>query len=538
MNDYWSRVLGRRLSRRQILRTAAGAGLGLAGASLLACTPVETKPAATPTAAKTPTPAKPVSGGRLRFAIPSNPSGFDPATTEGGYDYYQFLQMYQNLAGLNPKDEPVPELAQSWEAPDPATYIFKLRKDVKFHDGAAFDAAAMKANYDRHRDPATKSRGVRQLELLNSFDVVDDYTVKYTLKKPSASIFYNVFVHRTSAIFSPKAVKDGVNLKTKGVGSGPFQFVDWVMDDHITLKKFPGYWEKDLPYLDEIYYRVIPDPTVQVTTLRTGEVDFLAEVRTQDLGPLKGDSNLNVMVLPGISWMPLYLNHKRADLDKKPLRQAIAYAIDREALSKIFNGILPPANAPLTPAIWAFDASVKGYPYDQAQAKAKLTEGGKPEGFKFDVLVSTAHSGAVSVAEAVKNQLAKVGITMNIQLLEQTTVIDRVLKGDADAWLSTTGGGSSDPNYLMMQFFHSSARLNLGRAKDSELDALIEKADTTYAREQARPLYSQMLKKVVDEVHAQIPLLYEMNLQATSKKVRNYVVYPDWKPRFKTVWLA
>ncbi len=290
----------------------------------------------------TPKPAveKPQRGGTLVYAIRGEAGELDPAQVTTGMTMFYGQFMFNTLLEIDSAGQVRPGLAESWSYPDPKTLVLNLRKGVKFHDGTDFNAEAVKFNIGRMiGNPATDpyqagpQYGRTLLADVKSVDVIDNYTVKFNLGTPQAALLGNLTINAAAAMFSPTAVKkwdkDTVNHP---VGTGPFEFVEWVKGDHLTVKRFDGYWRKDeygdqLPYLDGVIVKPIPDTSVALTNLRTGNVDMINELEPAQIPLLEADKNLKTAQWGGNA---LYVMLKNAlpPFENKALRQAVAWAID------------------------------------------------------------------------------------------------------------------------------------------------------------------------------------------------------------------
>ncbi|MBI2303448.1 MAG: ABC transporter substrate-binding protein [Chloroflexi bacterium] len=549
--NYWKRALNHRLSRRAWLARASRVGMGLAGLSLVGCaaapvatpTKAPTTPVSTPRPAVTPTPAvaKPIPGGTLTATIRSNLSE-DPAyQLHGGHDQMAKYHIYNTLQNLTRKVTVEPELALSWENPDPTTFVYKLRKGVKFHDGADFNAQAVKANFDRMLDPNVKFDGASNVtKNVNAAEVVDDATVKLILKGPYAD--FDISVPAEFGIISPLALAKYKNdLRQNGVGTGPFQAGEWAMDSHATLKKFPGYWQQGLPYLDEIKFRVVPDSTVAVTLLKTGESDFDLDFTFKEIPLIKGDPNVVFVVEPGIKRRAVILNMVKEPFSKKAARQVIAYGVDRKAISEVvFGGLFPPADSIFPPSSFFHDTTIKNYPFDPAKAKEKMVEAGYPQGFEFNAAVSTAYPTEIQVAEIMKDQLGKIGVKVNVNVVEHATFMD--------AWQKETkkydvmiisAGHSMEPTRLVERYYTQKGDYNMLKVPFPELDSLVDKVKSTYKAEERKALFNAADKLITENVWAGWIYVYESNWFAYRKRVMNYVHGPHpFYARFRETWLA
>src|SRR5215471_16639581 len=284
--------------------------------------------AARPASAQT-TPKK---GGTLRVGFYLEASTMDPHLSGSKVDRQIYHNIYEPLVTLDTKLGIKPGLAESWQQPDAKTVIFKLRHGVKFHDGTDFNAEAARFNFNRMK---TEPKSVRKGEVasIESVDVVDAYTIKLNLKRPDAALLATL-TDRAGMMVSPKAIQErGAELErnARGAGTGPFVFAEWVKDDHLLLKRNDNYWNKQGgPYLDQIRYRPIPDDTVKLQSLQTGEIDVMDYVQPRDVAAVKADKNLVELDVPSLAQFSYVLNHTKPPFNNRALRHAVASALDVE----------------------------------------------------------------------------------------------------------------------------------------------------------------------------------------------------------------
>src|SRR5881296_380094 len=367
----------------------------------------------------------PKKGGTLRVAFYIEAATMDPHLSGSKIDRQVYHNIYEPLVTLDVKLGIKPGLAESWQQPDAKTVVFKLRRGVKFHDGTDFNAEAARFNFNRMK---TEPKSVRKGEVANieSVDVVDPHTIRINLKKPDAALLATL-TDRAGMMISPKVVQErGVELgrNAKGAGTGPFEFVEWVKDDHLLIKRNEGYWNKQGgPYLDRVRYRPIPDDTVKLQSLQTGEIDVMDYVQPRDVAAVKADRNVVVVDVPSLADFAYQLNHTRPPFATKALRQAVAYALDLDQIVKgVWLNVGVPANGPIPPTSWAYDRSIAPIKRDLARAKAKLAEGGRPGGFEFTMTTNNLPIN-VQEAEVIQAQLREAGITMKIKLVDSATLL-------------------------------------------------------------------------------------------------------------------
>jgi len=285
----------------------------------------------------------------------------DPHLSGSKVDRQIYHNVYEPLVVLDVNLGVKPGLAESWQQPDSKTLIMKLRRGVKFHDGTEFNAEAAKFNFNRMK---TEPKSVRKGEVasVESVDVIDAYTIKINLRRPDAALLATL-TDRAGMMISPKVVQErGSELErnAKGAGTGPFEFVEWIKDDHLVLKRNDSYWNtQGGPYLERIRYRPIPDDTVKLQSLQSGEIDVIDYVQPRDVAAVKADKNLVVLDVPSLAAFSYQLNMTRPPFNVKALRQAVAYALDIEQIVKgVWLNVGVPANGPVPPTSWAYDNSI------------------------------------------------------------------------------------------------------------------------------------------------------------------------------------
>ena len=481
----------------------------------------------------------PKKGGTLRVGFYIEAVTMDPHLSGSKVDRQVYHTIYEPLLTLDTKLNIKPGLAESWTQPDPKTLVFKLRKGVKFHDGTDFNAESAKLNFNRMK---TEAKSLRKGEVANidSVDVVDATTIKVNLKKPDASLLATL-TDRAGMMISPKVIQErGSSLErdAKGAGTGPFEFVEWVKDSHLVIKRNESYWNKQGgPYLDRVRYRPIPDDVVKLQSLQGGEIDVMDYVLPRDVAPMKADKRLVVVDVPSLADFGYQLNHAKPPFNVKALRQAVAYAIDLDQIVKgVWLNVGYPANGPISPASWAYDRAIPHIKRDLAKAKAKLLEGGQPAGFTFTV---TTNNLPISIqeAEVIQAQLAEAGITMKIQLVDASTLI---ASGNAKNFemISFQWSGRPDPDGNTYQFFKTTpgTSFNWSGISNERIDVLLDKTRETSNQAERRKLYGELTKLLQDEL-PMLFIVHPIEPKAFSPKVQGYDPIPDGMMRFKDVWL-
>jgi len=505
----------------------------------------QTAPAAAPTVASASKPAEaaagaPKKGGTMRVGLSVDVATLDPHLSGSKIDRQVYHNFYDPLVILDEKLGIQPNLVESWQNPDPKTLVLKLRSGIKFHDGTDFNAEAVKVNFDRMAGGEPKS--VRKGEVANvaSTDVVDPVTVKLNLKQPDSTLLA-ALTDRAGMMISPAALqKLGPELERNatGAGTGPFEFVEWIKDDHLTLKRFEGYWNKEAPaYLDQIRYRPLPDDTVKLQSLQAGEIDALDYLAPRNVAQAKGDASLAVVDVPSLAAFWYMLNTTKPPFDNKALRQAVLYAIDTEAIVKgVWLGVGVPSNGPISPSSWAYDDTIKPIKRDLDKAKAKLAEGGQASGFTFSFNCDNTPL-TIQEAEVVKAQLAEAGITMNVNVLDGARLLaegnGKTFQASTYAW-----SGRPDPDGNTYQFFHTTpgTSLNWSGFSNPRADELLDQTRVVSDHDQRKKLYSEMIGILREEAPV-VFVIHPIEPKAFSPKVQAYPAIPDGMMRFKSVWL-
>jgi peptide/nickel transport system substrate-binding protein len=481
----------------------------------------------------------PKKGGTLRVGFYVEAVTMDPHLSGSKVDRQVYHNVYEPLLTLDTKLGIKPGLAESWTQPDPKTLVFKLRRGVRFHDGTAFDAEAAKFNFNRMK---TEAKSLRKGEVANidSVDALDPATIRLNLKRPDASLLATL-TDRAGMMVSPKVVQErgaGLERDARGAGTGPFEFVEWVRDSHLVIKRNESYWQKGSgPYLDRVRYRPIPDDVVKLQSLQAGEIDVMDYVQPRDVAPMRADKRLAVVDVPSLAAFGYQLNHTRPPFNVKALRQAVASAIDLDQIVKgVWLNVGSPSNGPISPASWAYDRSIPPIKRDLSRVKAKLLEGGQPGGFTFTVITQNIPLNAQE-AEVIQAQLAEAGITMKIQLVDSSTLI---ASGNAKNFemVSFQWSGRPDPDGNTYQFFKTTpgTSFNWSGLANEKVDALLDRTREVSSQAERRKLYGELTRLLQDEL-PMLFIVHPIEPKAFSPRVQGYDPIPDGMMRFKDVWL-
>jgi peptide/nickel transport system substrate-binding protein len=445
--------------------------------------------------------AGPKYGGTLRFAMRADPTTIDPHL---GGDYATFFTkrlVCPSLVGVNVDNVNVPGLAESWGvSPDGLTITFHLRKGVLFHNGREMTAEDVKFSYDRVMDPKVGSPGRKQFRNIKSIDVVDRDTVKIHLGKKDGGFFVKLG-EKYASIIPPESVDADGKVKHP-VGAGPFKFVEWRPNNYIKLVRFDKYYEKGLPYLDEVMLKPIKEPAVRLAGLRAGDLDIAEDFPLSEIRKIEESKQFNVYTKPGAAISYLAFNLHKPPFNDVRVRRAVALAIDKGEISEaVFWGYALPTNQVYPPGSpWDLDVPPK-YSKNIAKSEELLREAGYANGFKTTMIASDAIPHRLQISQVIQSQLKKVGIDIQLEMLDKATFYKK--------WASTdfamlVGGAPVRPDaaYHFQECYHSQGSINNWYSDMSipELDKLVDDSSRTMDYEIRKKLYTQAQQIIEDQL--------------------------------------
>jgi peptide/nickel transport system substrate-binding protein len=455
----------------------------------------EAKPAAAPATIKR--------GGTLVIGADVNPVGLDPHSVTAFSSVAIYEHLYSSLGTLDYKTNKVkPDLAESWKNIDDKTVEFKLRTGVKFTGGREITAEDVKYTVDRMKDPKVAAPLLSFLGPGIEAEVVDKTTVRLknaTGYAPLVSVFGD---RRPTAIVDREVVEKAGDLKNTAGGSGPYKLVEYTPDVKVVLEKNGSYWEKDLPILERIEFRFIPDEQARLAAIRAGDVDMTVLKDPKNARLLKDDKNINLNDVPSFWRSASPFNTARKPLDDVRVRQAISYAIDRQ---EIINTVLLGDGVPTGPlppgeGEWAIPVNAENFPtyqYNPDKARQLLKEAGA-EGMKISIQAAPAYAPDIPTAQVLQAQLKKVGIDLQIQQLEWAAVLQAQRDKNFDLNL-TFNTNRPDPD-IYLGVAHSKSSTNWGGYANPKMDELIEKGRSTFNLDERKKIYSDLQKMFAVEL--------------------------------------
>ncbi|MBI3978576.1 MAG: ABC transporter substrate-binding protein [Chloroflexi bacterium] len=491
---------------------------------------------------------QPRRGGTFVIALEGEPPTLNPYINTGTTVTMNTVNIYNFLVGMDFDFKPTPDLAESWEiSSDQRSYTFKLVKNATWHDGKPVTSADVKFTMEELYAKNHPRAAILWKPNVDAVEAPDASTVVVRLKNPYAPFMTMLGMPGIGPFILPKHVYEGTDLKTnpanaQPIGSGPFKLKEWVKGSHIEMVRYDGYFKKDLPYLDRIVVRFAPDNAGRMAAFEKGEMDFIHYyiVPHDMVAQLK--ANPAVTVDPRGGEGPatsefLLINLRNPTLAKLEVRQAIAYALDKEEIRKkaLFGQGVTAHSVVHTGMKWAHNSDVTRYPVDQNKANELLDKAGFPKGadgtrFKLRLSWATGRSYEGLAAEVIRDQLRGVGIAVEIKTYDTAAFVDAIYQRwdfDLAHQLFTTG---PDPTLSIPRFLHSkqiikSSFVNAMGYTSPAVDKLL---DEEY-KQTDRSARAKMWRDIQDQVARDVPMLplFELPIVNTYRsQFRNVVMGP------------
>jgi len=467
----------------------------------------------------------------ITIAIESNPTNLDPRFSMDAVSGKVTRLIFNGLVKRDENMRLISDLAEKWEMTDDVTYLFHLKKGIKFHNGIELTSKDVQYTYEFILDPATKSPKRGGYERIKEIRAPDDYTVIFILKEPFAPFLDNM----TLGIVPEHTAKEkGSDFSSYPVGTGPFIFKEWMQDERVILSANNSYFE-GRPNINGVIYKIIPDETIRVLELEKGDIDLLMNPITPDILPrFEKNPELKIIKNTGTNYSYIGFNLNDPIFKNLKVRHAIAHAIDRDGICKyILKGLAKKSDGILTAYNWAFEPDLKNYDYNPELSKKLLDEAGYPvskeTGIRFKLTFKTSQNELRKrIAEVFQEQLRKAGIEMEIRTYEWGTFFSDIKSGNFQVF-SLTWVGISDPD-IFHYMFHSSSfppdGANRVRYSNHEIDSLLEVGRKTLQQEKRKEIYSKIQKTISDEL-PYINLWHSVNVAVMRKNIEGFTLYPD-----------
>lgn len=462
--------------------------------------------------------SQPVYGGQLVIGIPRDVDTFNPLFSESIFAQEITHLMQLGLADLNAESEFTPELAASWDhSPDNMSLIYHLRRDALWSDGVRITAWDVKFTFDVMMDPQAKSAKRAMADFVEAVTVVDSFTVKIDFTEA-----YPYQVFDTAGEILPRHILENVDRSTlhshpygrNPLSSGPFKLKKWATQQYIELVPNEHYFA-GRPYLDKVVFKIVPNTTSLLNQLQTGEIDMMIGVPPAEVERL-GQSNPRVKIYPVSGRVYYYLGYNEAlpQFASKKVRHALTLALERgKIIDALLYGYGRPCIGPIPPMLpWAYNDQITPLPYDPNQAKQLLAQAGWTDtdgdgwvdrdnnNFEFTIKTDAANQVKSDLAVIIQDQLKKVGVKVNIELVEWTTYLQHLKERKFDAQI---GGWSSSLYVDPTPIFHSSATdlFNYGSYANAEVDRLIEQGRGELDRHKAAKIWKELQEVLYEDQH-------------------------------------
>lgn len=495
----------------------------------------------TPTQTKTPTPkpSEVTRGGTLQVAAAGDPQNLDPHTTTINVAQLVLDNVVENLFEIDRNLDLQPVLAKDFSvSSDNTEYEVTLKEGVKFHDGTDFTSADVKYSINRILNPDLGSPRAANFKLVDSIETPDDYTVRFTLKKPFAP--FRIALAESAAIV-PEGAGDEYKLKQNPVGTGPFKLKNWKTDDVVSLTKFDNYHESKLPYLDGVKFNVIPEAATRLTQLQSGGANVMFGVPFQKAGSIQSASNTQLQTSPGLWKQALWFNTDEEPFDDPKVRRAISHGINRKQLvAGVLFGHGRVAHSPAVPASsWREEMSLgEKHEYSRQKAKSMLKEAGhEPSSIEMSIKASrTPGPTYADTATLIQSQLSQLGMKVNVKIMDFSTWLQ-------EAWVNKnfelsvgSWSGRIDPDGWYYRQYHSEGAWNRFNYSNSEVDDLLEEGRTTTDRARRAEIYSEIDKITSREVPMDY-LYFRKEMAGIESTVGGYSLSPAHKAEFESTYL-
>lgn len=474
----------------------------------------------------------------LRIGLQEDPDALDTDQARTFVGRIVFESLCDKLVNITPDLQFVPELASSWAwSEDGLTLTMQLREDATFHDGTPFNAEAVVANIERSKT-LEESRRKSELASVESVAATAPYEVTFTLKAPDATLIAQLS-DRAGMMISPTAATEkGLDLANSPVCSGPYKFVERIQQDRIVLEKFAEHYDAANYHFDRLIFLPIPDTTVRLANLRSGDLDMLERLAPSDVASVQSDTSLGFAAATSLGYQGITVNVNNGARSETPfgkdkrVRQALSLAIDREVINQVvFEGTYAAGNQPFPPTSPWYDQTNPVPARDVEAAKALLAEAGL-DGIKVEIQAAN-NPVQLQLMQVIQSMAAEAGIDISIKATEFATMLQEQSAGNYDA-TQVGWSGRTDPDGNIHSFMTCAGGLNDSKFCSEEVDALLNKARTSTDMAERKASYDAANAILREELPI-IYLYHQTWLWAMSNKIKGFTAYPDGMIRLSGV---
>lgn len=464
-------------------------------------------------------------GNEVVVGISSDPQSWDPIDT--------FLldwstvasSVFEGLVDRTLDLELQPGLAEKWEYADDNTIVFTLRQGVEFHNGEPFNAEAVKYTFDRLLgEEGKKGPQFSNYSSIDSVEVNDEYTITMHLNSPDPVLLTKLSGYG-AVIVPPNYIEENgdEHFNNNPVGTGPFKMVGYKRDQEVLLEKNENYWKEGLPKLDKVTFKVIPEASTRLAELQTGNIDIMKRVEVAQAETVKGSDYLKLLEVGTPTVFSLRFDTAREPLGDVRVRQALNYAINKEEIiSEILGGYGRLISTYQSELSFGNNPDLEPYPFDPEKAKALLQEAGVEEGTELDIFIPGNDGNFKEIAQAVSFYLEEVGLKLNINSVDNTTLTsDLIPSGQAGhMYRQGWGGWTLDFDNTAYLMYHEGEQWNPS-FKDEKVEELLAAQRATVDQDERIEIFKE-LTEVLYELAPEVNLYQAVDLYAVNERVKNF----------------
>lgn len=465
---------------------------------------------------------KKVTDNTLKIAQSGNPRSLDVHNANDGFSLRINKQIYSRLVEIDGDRNIIPGLAESWKKVDDKTYDFKIRDNVKFHNGDKLQLEDIKFSFERMLKSPRISFIVPPIEKI---EIVEPNTIRIITKTPFAPLLYHLS-HPALGIVSKKVIESsGENPEI--IGTGPYKYNSWIIGDQVILDKNEDYFLTP-PSFDKLIFKTITEPTNREIALETKEIDIALDISTVDASKIKENNELVLYIKPSYSYRYLGFNNKKDVFQNENLRKAIDYAIDKESIVNIIlNGYGSMANSVIAPNVFGFTDSVKNVGYNPKKAK-ELMKNLNNNGEITLELLTMGSSDEKAIAEVIQANLKEIGIDLKINIVESGTFYDLTEKGFFDMFLGSWGTVTGDADYGLYPMFHSKSIGSPGNRSfysNKTVDELLDTGKITVTENERLKIYQQAQEQIIKDT-PHVMLYNSVIIVGAQKNIEGLNIHP------------
>ena len=476
-------------------------------------------------------------GGTLKISHSTRIATLNPLSLSGPAEYPVIDMAYSGLTRIGPDSQPMPDLAKSWEgSPDATEFTFRLHEGVTFHDGTPATSSDVVATYEAILNPDIPSSALSVLNMIDSVEAVDDLTVKFTLSSPFAD-FPTSTAHANARIISEEALSgDLTKLDTVVNGTGPFKMESYDSARITRLVRNENYFSEGKPYLDAVEMHLFPDLAAETTNFLSGDIDVMLLVQQADYARISSTPGINALRVPSGRYVNVVMRFDQPPFDNLKVREALAYAIDRQLLvDLVLEGLGRPGHDNILSPEFKFRIDTPEKNYDPAKAKALLAEAGYPDGISLDLVASNRPAIRAQVAIAIKQMALPAGFDIKVETMPHDTYIANVWK-KGNFYMAYWGMQPTEDATFNLLLTSNASYEDTGW-KNAKFDELVNAGRSTTIEAERAAAYSEAQELMLKELPYIIPF-YEDVLTASKDHVKGYSINPINRYFYlENVWL-